>query len=143
MRAFQNWPRPIRICAAYLSVLGTLFTWFWVESDGGRVDASAYRTELYVVSLLILPVGIAAFMIHLLAIIGTASTLVPRIVISVLSGCLGILVLHLMVKMSPDGEAAMAYLAGAIVFCAFAVVGFFISTVAFYFISIVRRKKNA
>lgn len=116
MSAFQSWPRPIRICAAYLSLLGALFAWFWIESDGGRVDASAHRTALYVVYLLVFPVGIAAFLIHLLATIGTPGTLMLRIAVSALSGCLGILVLHLMVKRSPDGEAAMAYLAGAIAF---------------------------
>ena len=143
MSAFRSWPRPIRICTAYLFALGALFAWFWIESDGGRVDASAHRTALYMIYFLVFPVGIAAFFVHLLAVIGTPGTLMPRIAVSALSGCLGILVLHLMIKMSPDQEAAMAYLAGALAFCAFAVVGFFVSTVAFYIISIVRRKKNA
>lgn len=143
MNAFRRWPRPIRICVAYLSVLGALFAWFWIASDGGRVDASAHRSVLYVVYFLVFPLGTGAFLIHLLATIGTAGTLIPRIAVSALSGGLGILVLHLMIKTSPDGEAAMAYLAGAIAFCAFAVVGFFISTVVFYIISIVRKKKGA
>ncbi len=142
MKSHQNWPRPIRVCVAYIPILTAIYTWFWFESNGGRIDSSVHRSALYLVYFLIFPIGIAAFFIHLFATLGTHGTLKWRFAHSTISGFLGILTLHLIITTSPDEESGMAYLATAIAFCAFAVAGFFISTLVFYVMSIVRNKKN-
>ncbi len=143
MTLSQRWPRPLRICAVYLPLLTTIFAWFWLESDGGRVDASPFRDALYVMYFLVLPVGISAFLIHLLATLGTPRTLKWRLSISVAAGCLGVFLLHVMIKTSSDGEAVMAYLAIVIAFCLFSVAGFVVSTLAFYVCHIIRKNQSS
>lgn len=137
----HTWHRPIRVCMIYLPVLAAIFAWYWIASYGGRPDASPFRSVLYLTYFLILPAGIAAFLIHLFATLGTKGTLKWRFLISAGSGFLGLLALHLMIRSSPDGEAAMAYFAAAIAFCCFAVAGFCLSTIAFWLHRLAQKKK--
>lgn len=139
MEADQRWSRPLRVCITYIPFLALISAWYWIASYGGRPDASPYRSALYLTYFLILPVGLAAFLIHLIATLGTQGTSKWRLLISSASGVSGILALHLLIRNSPDGEAAMLYLAAAIAFCAFAVVGFGVSTIVFWLVSLIRK----
>jgi hypothetical protein len=140
MKLYRSWSRPVRVCAAYIPILAGIFAWFWFASDGGRVDSSTYRSALYFVGLVVLPIGITAFFIHLLATLGTQGTLKWRLAFSLISGCLGVLALDRMIQASPDGEAVMMYIVTPIAFCAGGVAGFFISTLAFYLVGVLRKK---
>ena len=142
MTLSQSCLKPIRICAIYLPILAMIFIWFWLESDGGRVDASPYRDTLYVVYFLVLPVGASAFLIHLIAALGTPKSMKRRLSISATAGCFGIFLLHMMIKTSSDGEAAMGYLAIVIAFCLFSVAGFLVSTLVYYLHYIMHKKSN-
>jgi hypothetical protein len=142
MKTFKNWPGPLRVCAVYLPILAAIFAWFWLASNGGKIDGSNHRDACYFVYLVIFPLGIAAFLIHLFTTLGTSGTFMWRFAIAFLSGVSGLLILHIMIATSPDGEAPMAYLEAVMVFCVFGFAGFGISTLIFYFVSLIRKRKQ-
>ncbi len=143
MKPFRAWPAPIRVCAIYLPVLAGLFAWYWVASDGGNIDSSVHRDALYVIDLVVFPIGGAAFLIHLFATLGTPRTMKWRLAIGALSGVAGIVYLIKVVEASSDGEAPMAYLGSIICFCLCATAGFAVSTVVFYVAWLFRKKQRA
>jgi hypothetical protein len=88
-----------------------------------------------------MPVLSMVFVIHLLAAFSIVDKIRSRLGISTACGLVGVIFLHISIRASSDTEAVIGYLAAVIVFCAFAAIGFFVSTTYMYAYSCAQKSK--
>ena len=113
-----------KLLLAYGVPLTFLTLFYWVASDGHRLDGSPIRGLLYWTFFLILPLGYASFAVHCLPLVLCTRRQRARArAISLVGGLVAPIILVVSMAASDDGEAWIAVIAVPLVYCGGVIVG--------------------
>ena len=140
--------RPFRgllILVIWSGVVGLLYSLgaFILSNGWSWIDSSPQRDFLYTVHSFLLPAAIGIGLVHFFWYVLTKQIAIMSTAVAVVSGFIGLGLLDLAVRTSNDPVASMAYNAGFIVFCGFAVVGFVVATIVQVVCHALSRKSKA